>query len=130
MDAQQSFFTALKLSLEASGFDVYDSELPPDGTPYPFIYLAGSTQGFYPAKGQEAGTITQIVQVWGRAEERGSISALARAVIEQANQVTSTDDYSYILQLNETETQILEDNTTTTPLMQAYISMSVFYSRR
>lgn len=47
MDPQQELFTALLLKLkekyEDTGIGVYDTFLPPDGTPYPFIYLADST---------------------------------------------------------------------------------------
>ena len=130
MDAQQQFFTELKMALIDAGFDVYDTELPPESVPYPFVYLAGSTQTYYPAKGQEAGYITQIIQVWGRADERGLISATARAVISEALRIESTDDYGFIVRLSDTETQILDDTTTAQPLMQAFISMSVFFSRR
>lgn len=41
MDPQQELFTALLLKLkekyEDTGIGVYDTFLPPDGTPYPFI---------------------------------------------------------------------------------------------
>ena len=130
MDAQQELFTALKLALEYAEIDVYDTQLPPDGVPYPFVYLAGTTQTFFPAKGQESGYITQIIQVWGRADQRGSISALARSVIGIAMGVEQSTNYGFIVRLSDTETQIMDDNTTSTPLMQAYISLSVFFSRR
>lgn len=130
MDAQQEFFTALKLALQLAGLDVYDTTLPGEGTPYPFVYLSGTTQSYYSAKGQEAGYITQIIQVWGRAEQRGSISALARTIIKTAINIEHTDNYAFIVRLSDTETQIIDDNTTQIPLMQAYLSLSVFFSRR
>ena len=43
MDAQQELYSALLMALKTkfkdTGIDVYDTFLPPDGTPYPFIYL-------------------------------------------------------------------------------------------
>lgn len=42
MDPQQELFTTLKLELEKLGYGVYDGFLPPEDTPYPFIYLADS----------------------------------------------------------------------------------------
>ena len=44
MDPQQELFTALLLRLKDLGYDVYDTFLPAEGTPYPFIYLADSRQ--------------------------------------------------------------------------------------
>lgn len=42
MDPQQELFTKLLTEIKALGYDVYDGFLPPDGTPYPFVYLADS----------------------------------------------------------------------------------------
>ena len=42
MDPQQELFIALKKAIEAKGYDVYDSGLPPDNTPYPFVYIGNS----------------------------------------------------------------------------------------
>ena len=43
MDPQQELFTALLLQLkEAFPGKVYDGFLPPEDTPYPFVYLADS----------------------------------------------------------------------------------------
>ena len=42
MDPQQELFTKLLTEIKALGYDVYDDFLPPDGTPYPFVYLADS----------------------------------------------------------------------------------------
>lgn len=129
MDAQQEFFTKLKQALVNLGYDVYDNQLPPENTPYPFIYLAESRQGGYGAKGQEAGYITQVVQVWGTASQRGTISKLNRVVRQVAAQVQGEYN-AFTLIPNETEQQIINDNTTQVPLMQGYTSLRLFYSRR
>ena len=48
MDPQQELFTRLVVDLTAygkeKGIGVYDSILPPEGTPYPFIYLGDVSQ--------------------------------------------------------------------------------------
>ena len=44
MDPQQELFSILLRELKNTGYDVYDGFLPPKNTPYPFIYLADSTQ--------------------------------------------------------------------------------------
>ena len=43
-DPQQEIFTAIKLDLERKGYKVFDGMLPPDKTPYPFIYLGDMQQ--------------------------------------------------------------------------------------
>lgn len=44
MDPQQELFTKLLTEIKALGYDVYDGFLPPDGTPYPFVYFADNQQ--------------------------------------------------------------------------------------
>ena len=44
MDPQQELFAALLLALRKQGYDVYDGALPPEDTPYPFLYLGDSRQ--------------------------------------------------------------------------------------
>ena len=68
MDPQQELFTALLLKLkekyEDTGIGVYDTFLPPDGTPYPFIYLADSTQDDQANKTTVFGAVSQVIHVW------------------------------------------------------------------
>lgn len=129
MSAQQEFFTEMKTALIAKGYAVYDNTLPPDGTPYPFVYLAGSTVDGFGAKAQEAGIITQIIQVWGRSDMRGTLSRICEAVMLTARTLKESDNYAFAFQ-DDSQTQILNDNTTKTPLMQGYNSIRVFYSRK
>lgn len=130
MTAQQEYFMALKAELIKKGYDVYDNQLPPAETPYPFIYLAGSWHNPTDIKHGALGKITQIVQVWGTANMRGSIDKLCELVLNTANEIEHTEHYAFKVRLNETEQQILNDNTTTEPLMQGYTSLRVAYSRR
>lgn len=130
MTPQQEYFMALRQALKDKGYDVYDNQLPPNNTPYPFIYLAGSWLNPTDVKAGVLGSITQIVQVWGTANMRGTIDTLSGEVLKIANAIERTEHYAYQVRLNETEQQILNDNTTTTPLMQGYTSLKVAYSRR
>ena len=128
MTAQQEYFMAVKAKLQGLGYDVYDSALPPVGTPYPFIYLVETTDTLINAKMQEAGYIRLIFQVWGKATQRGTISDISGKAREAIRTLSRTDHYGY--NLNEYEQRILNDNTTKQPLMQSYNSLRVFYSRR
>ena len=59
MDPQQELFTELLLKLKDLGYDVYDTFLPPEGTPYPFVYLADSRQTDTRTKSTVIGNVYQ-----------------------------------------------------------------------
>lgn len=130
MTEQQEYFMALRKALKEKGYKVYDGALPPENTPYPFIYLAGSWHNPTDIKRGTLGMITQVVQVWGTYKMRGTISAICEDVLDTAKSIKTTDNYAYQVRLNETEQQIINDDTTNTPLMQGYTSLRVAYSRR
>lgn len=130
MTEQQEYFMALRTALKEKGYSVFDGALPPDSTPYPFIYLAGSWHNPTDIKRGTLGMITQVVQVWGTYKMRGTISAICEDVLDTAKSIETTDHYAYKVRLNETEQQIINDDTTNTPLMQGYTSLRVAYSRR
>ena len=84
MDSQQELFTALKVQLEkalkSKGINVYDTFLPSEGTPYPYVYI-GSSQlvDDYGNKTMILGNITQVVDVWhNNPRKRGELSKLCK----------------------------------------------------
>lgn len=63
MDPQQELFSALLLELKKQYPDgVYDTFLPPEGTPYPFIYLADSDLNDRANKTAVFGTVSQTIR--------------------------------------------------------------------
>ncbi len=129
MIAQQEYFTLLKTALEGIGLNVYTDRLPPADVPYPFIYMAGVTDNPTAVKMGNMGQFSQIVQVWHRASQRGTVSDLLGKILQVADHIDG-NEWSYNLLKNETEQQIINDNTTDVPLMQGYSSLRVFYARR
>ena len=82
MDSQQELFIALKVQLEkalkSKGVNVYDTFLPSEGTPYPYVYI-GSSQlvDDYGNKTMILGNITQVVDVWhNNPRKRGELSEI------------------------------------------------------
>ena len=72
IDPQQELFTALKLGLETLGYSVYDGALPPEDTPYPFVYLGDFRQSDSAAKGEIYGYVYPTIHVWhNNARQRG-----------------------------------------------------------
>lgn len=126
MQAQQELFTYFKTQLNA-----YDGHLPPKGTSYPFYYLADTRQQFGASKSQDYGYVTLVVHIWHNKEkERGTVSEMMNTVLNTAGNLTETSNYKWSLIRNETEQQILADNTTTPPLMHGWNSLRFSYSKK
>lgn len=119
-DPQQAFFTRLRVEIEKKYRGrVYDGHLPPDGTPYPFIYLADSMSVDVPTKSGYIARITQTIRVYSnQADQRGDLSAMLYEIkaiargIEPFHEVDITQ-------------QILPDNTTAEPLLCGIIQITV-----
>ena len=126
MQAQQELFTYFKTQLNA-----YDGQLPPSGTPYPFYYLADTRQQLGSAKTNDYGYVTLVVHIWHNNEKkRGTLSSMMENVLNTAGALKETTNYKWSLIRNETEQQILVDNTTTPPLMHGWNSLRFTYSKK
>ena len=122
MDPQQELFTKLKLDIEALGYDVYDGALPPDGTPYPFIYLGNSQTVDEQNKTGVLGRVFQIVHVWHNdVDNRGSFSEILRSIKRTARLIEMTDNYGWMIR--HIDTQILPDDTTKHRLLHGVIEL-------
>ena len=64
IDPQQEIFTALLVLIIALGYDVYDGFLPPEDTPYPFVYLGDSQQTDTANKSAVFGNVHQTIHIW------------------------------------------------------------------
>ena len=123
MDPQQALFTYLRTELINLGYDVYDGALPPEGTPYPFIYLADSRVisdlGY---KDRILEDITQTVHVWHSSpRKRGDVSAMLAQIKILASQA---DTPVYSFRLTDVNQTILDDTTTRQPLLHGVIELS------
>ena len=122
MSPQQEIFTKIRPDLIAKGDDVYDSGLPPDGTPYPFIYLGEARQtDDLRFKGSMLANVFQDVHVWHSSpKKRGSLSAIMSDIHAVCAGIEDTPSFSW--QFRGTETQVLTDNTTKTPLIHGIVT--------
>lgn len=124
MDPQQELFTKLLVELKKLGYDVYDAHLPPDDTPYPFIYLADNQMtDDLGIKNAVLADVTQTIHVWhNNVRERGSVSRMLFDIKQVAFKITDTNSFSWML---TTSTQrILNDDTTNTPLLHGVIEVT------
>ena len=127
MDAQQELFTAYKLGLEAKGYDVYDGCLPPEDTPYPFIYLGDFRQSDQQLKNAVTGFVHPMIHVWhDNPRQRGTVSEMMLDVKKVIYQTAKTNGYGWIVQ--SVDSQIIPDTTTKNPLLHGVVEATLKFS--
>ena len=127
IDPQQSMLTALLLRLReeyARKMKVYDTFLPPKGTPYPFIYLADNNMTDDNGnKTQLLGTVTQSFDVWHDDPlKRGTVSAILATIKSICYDLQRTNGYAWMV--DYVDQSILPDNTTGTPLLHGRLTVT------
>ena len=125
MDPQQELFTMLLLKLKEkyqdTGIGVYDTFLPPDKTPYPFVYLADSTQDDQANKTTVFGAVSQVIHVWhNNPRQRGRLSGIVDTIEDVCYNLTSAECVGY-------GSRILPDKTTAEPLLHAVITVDFIF---
>lgn len=127
IDPQQELFTALKLAFEDLGYAVYDGELPPDGTPYPFVYLGDFQQIDDINKSAVFGNVFPTIHVWSNLpKQRGTVSAMLLHLKTACRKLKRTDNFSW--DLRNVNQRISSDNTTTTPLLHGILEAEFAFS--
>ncbi|MEG1426053.1 MAG: hypothetical protein RSC76_00040 [Oscillospiraceae bacterium] len=127
MDPQQELFTQLKMSLEAQGYAVYDGFLPPDGTPYPFVYLGDFRQTDNANKSAVFGHVYATIHVWSNSpKNRGTVSQMLLNIKIMCRKIEQTANFSWILK--NMGQRILPDNTTKTPLLHGVVEAEYKFS--
>lgn len=127
MDSQQEIFTRLLLDLEKKGYDVYDGALPPEDTPYPFIYLADSQLIDEENKTAVFGSVTQRIHVWhSDFKKRGTVSRMLLDIKTVCRKINRTNNFAWSVRgINQ---QILSDTTTKRPLLHGVLDVEFEFS--
>lgn len=127
IDPQQELFTAYKLGFEAMGYSVFDGVLPPEDTPYPFIYLGDFRQSDQMYKNAVTGVVFPTIHIWhNNIKQRGTVSQMISDVKKVIYSTDKTKAYSWLIQ--SVDTRIIPDNTTKTPLLHGVIEARVQFS--
>ena len=122
MDPQQELFTAVRQMLVGLfGEDsVHDGMLPPEGTPYPFVYLGDTVQDDTPNKSAVFGRVSLTIHVWHNdPHQRGTVSEMLLQIKTVLRGIEHTKNFGWMVDgINQ---QILPDNTTTQPLLHGIV---------
>lgn len=127
MDPQQEIFTELLIKIQALGYDVYDGFLPPEDTPYPFVYLADSQQVDDANKTAVFGNVYQTIHIWSNnPKRRGEVSSMLLNIKNTCRKIEHTANFAWMVR--NIEQMILPDNTTKTPLLHGILEVEFRFS--
>ena len=127
MDAQQELFTAIKLGLEAKGYAVYDGPLPPEKTPYPFVYLGDFRQSDREYKNATTGIVYPTVHAWhNNPRQRGTVSKMMLDIKAVCRSISHTDNFAWLFR--NVNSHIFYDTTTKSPLLHGVVEVEALFS--
>lgn len=127
IDPQQEIFSKLLTEIKALGYDVYDGYLPPDGTPYPFVYLGDFRQSDEANKTAVFGTVYGTIHIWSNTpKNRGTISRMMLEIKKVCRKIEHTENFSWYVR--NMEQRILPDTTTKQPLLHGVIEPEFRFS--
>ena len=127
IDPQQEIFIIYENTLKQMGYDVYDGSLPPENTPYPFIYLGAFSQSDVMHKNAVTGFVYPTIHVWhNNIDQRGTVSKILFDIKKVIYQTEKTTNYEWIIQ--SLDERIISDTTTTTPLLHGVVEATLKFS--
>lgn len=127
MDPQQELFTKLLTEIKALGYDVYDGFLPPDNTPYPFVYLGDSHQLDDANKTAVFGSVHQTIHVWSDSpKRRGTVSKMLLAIKNVCRRLEHTENFAW--GVRNANQRIISDTTTNQPLLHGMLEVEFKFS--
>lgn len=128
MDPQQELFIAIRGALvELFGNSVYDGCLPPEGVPYPFVYLADNIQSDRETKTLVIGEVTQYIHVWHNdPTHRGTVSNMLLKIKQKARSIEHTRNFGWMLK--NIDERIMPDDSTANPLLHGIVTITYKFS--
>lgn len=131
MDPQQELFSEflvlLKEKYKGTDIGVYDTFLPPDDTPYPFVYLADCTESDQATKSEIVGEVSLTVKVWhDNPRQRGMVSGILADIKKICWSIEHTEHYSW--NMKRPTQRILPDTTTKQPLLMGILEVGFQFS--
>lgn len=131
MDPQQELFTELLLQIrekgKEKGYEVYDDKLPPEGTPYPFVYVADFRQRDTDTKSQVIGSVYPTIHVWhGNSKQRGTLSSILMDIKGICRRIKRTNNYGWLVR--DINQNIINDNSTKRTLLHGILTMEFKFS--
>lgn len=131
MNPGMELFGALLVALQSAYTDrVFDTFLPPEQTPYPFIFLNDPYEiEDFRMKGSYFGQTSISIDVWHNdPTQRGTVDSLLFDVRQICRSIDRTKNYSW--RLSSCTLEYLPDTTTSQPLYRGILSLEFKHYRR
>lgn len=127
IDPQQEIFTRLLKNLKTLGFDVYDGFLPPEDTPYPFVYLGEVQQTDDANKTAVFGNVSVTIHVWhNNPKQRGTVSDMQLKIKKACRSIDHTPNFTWsVVHLSQ---RVITDTTTDAPLLHGVLDVEFKFS--
>lgn len=102
--------------------------LPPDKTPYPFVYIGESQELPQATKSVLVGTIQLNIHIYGLHTKRKQVSDMKGAILWELRKLRQSKNFNWKISNNQTQPQMLQDTTTNTALWHCVIPLEMrFY---
>lgn len=109
------------------GYNVF-TYLPPDKTPYPFVYIGESQELPTATKSILFGTIQLSIHIYGLHTKRKQVSDMKGAIMHELRTFRQSENFNWKILNNSTQPQMLQDTTTNTALWHCVIPLEMrFY---
>lgn len=112
---------------QSLGYDVF-TYLPPDKTPYPFVYIGESQELPQETKSVLVGTVQLNIHIYGLHTKRKQVSDMKGAILWELRKLRQSKNFNWKISNNQTQPQMLQDATTNTALWHCVIPLEMrFY---
>lgn len=125
--ATQELYDAIYFNLEKLGYVVYET-LPPENVSYPFVVMGEIQKQSSNYKTAIGVTVNINIDVWGDSESRFSVDTMMNE-IDSVTSVT-TNHYEFIKRINESDAQLLHDNSTDKDLLHGILNLTFQMNRK
>jgi len=102
--------------------------LPPDKTPYPFVYIGESQELPQATKSVLVGTVQLNIHIYGLHTKRKQVSDMKGAILWELRKLRQSKNFNWKISNNQTQPQMLQNTTTNTALWHCVIPLEMrFY---